>query len=1387
MTFSERYGLENDVWIPGEKYNFQYSDGDDNENYILNAIQQSTDLSTGSEELFAHIKDWPSLYHLSPKRADLLRHLTPQLTHCKILEIGSGCGALTRFLAEISGEVLALEGSLRRATITRERCRDLRNVAVLCDNFDTFITDDRFDCITLIGVLEYSHLFIKGENPPLTMLKRVKQLLKPDGFIIIAIENKLGLKYFAGAAEDHLGVPFAGIENRYTNHTAITFGKEEIKRLLRQADLMDMDFYYPFPDYKLPVTVITDKGLHNSGFDIAGLLLEKHEYFQGHQHNTYFNSSLAEREIHNNQLAADLANSFLIVAKNTSSAFSADQTLLAASYSTARKKAYCKSVEFRSPDGISILIDKKRIYEASSENEELKLVLTTEPYRNGLLLQEHLLRIITVKNWTLQELMNWARKYYAVLEKTSVKIRDRFYLDGKYLDLTPFNIIIEDGGEPFIFDQEWDCGKQLPIEYVFFRGIYYSLGQIIFFSKPAEEVPRCLLELSISLFRNFTDADPVLIDEFRITETKYFSAVWQQEYKPFMPEPMRIRPFELQHEQLAGKELTIARLDQENQNLMQTVKEFKEQLESLLWVQVEKQLKDQLEKQFTEQLEKQVNDHLEQRRKEEIELAAKNHQLNEDLSRLSGELKEKEQVLQDLQFNHSLTKQQLGEINNTLVTIYHSDGWKWLNRYYNLKGKLLNENSIRYKVLKKAVNLLRGKRNNELNLPSDTADNKGSSAFPINGSPDDDQAIITGILPVFDNPEVSIIIPVYNAWQMNARCIEAIIKNTSGIAYEVIIADDCSSDRTKNIAEYFENIVHIRNEKNLGFLLNCNNAATHAKGKYLHFLNNDTQVKPGWLSSLATLMNKDETIGLAGSKLIYPDGRLQEAGGIIWNDASGWNFGNGQSPDLPEFNYVKEVDYISGASIMIRKSLWDDLGGFDANYSPAYCEDSNIAFQIREKGFKVVYQPLSEVVHYEGYSHGSETQKSEISSVKAYQRINNKKFFEKWRSVLQKDQFPNGENVFLARDRSRYKKTLLMIDHYVPQFDKDAGSRTTFQYLELFVKMGFNVKFLGENFYKHEPYTTVLQQMGIEVLYGQWYANNWQQWFKDNQQHIDYVYLNRPHVSINFIDFIRQNSKARIIYYGHDLHFLRKQRRYELEKDENLLEKAAKWKEIELYLFDKSDIILTPSIEEQKIIQSLGNNFNVQLMRPYIYKTVSAPATDFEYRKDLFFVGGFGHLPNVDGILWFVNEIWPIVRPQLPGVKFIIAGSNPPQEIKDLIADSTLVIKGYVGDDELERLYARSKMAVIPLRYGAGVKGKTVEAMRYGIPLVTTSFGVEGLPGDYSFLKVANTSAELAKVIVDTYNNEQGLEEMSRKSVEYIENNFTEEIATNIIHDVLAS
>ncbi len=388
---------------------------------------------------------------------------------------------------------------------------------------------------------------------------------------------------------------------------------------------------------------------------------------------------------------------------------------------------------------------------------------------------------------------------------------------------------------------------------------------------------------------------------------------------------------------------------------------------------------------------------------------------------------------------------------------------------------------------------------------------------------------------------MSIVIPVYNEYRMTVYCLNSLLENTSDVAYEVIIADDASTDLTNTLLERIEGVPSVRSETNQGFVNNCMAGASRARGEYILFLNNDTAFTRGWLSQLVAALDADQQAGIVGPMLLFGNGRLQEAGGIIWNDASGWNFGRMDDPTMPEYNYLKETDYVSGACLLIRHILWEQLGGFDQRYVPAYYEDTDLCFSARATGYKVLYQPTSKVYHFEGMSHGTDLS----AGVKQYQIANQGKFLEKWSSTLRAEQFPNAEKVFLAKDRSRNRRTVLVIDHYVPSYDKDAGSRSTWLYLQLMVEMGYNVKFIGANFFPHQPYTKVLQSIGIEVLVGEKMARNFPAWLRENAASIDTVYVHRPHIAEQFLLPLNQMTpRPKLIYFGHDLHFLRVQREY---------------------------------------------------------------------------------------------------------------------------------------------------------------------------------------------------------------------------------------------------
>jgi O-antigen biosynthesis protein len=637
-----------------------------------------------------------------------------------------------------------------------------------------------------------------------------------------------------------------------------------------------------------------------------------------------------------------------------------------------------------------------------------------------------------------------------------------------------------------------------------------------------------------------------------------------------------------------------------------------------------------------------------------------------------------------------------------------------------------------------------------------------------------------GTLPKGNVPLVSIIIPVFNQWEFTEKCIRSVIQSSEGLNYEIILADDCSSDRTINVRDAFPGIKVVNTPQNYGFLRNCNNASLHAGGEFIVFLNNDTVVHANWLRALLEVLGNDSAVGMTGSMLIYPDGKLQEAGGIIWSDASGWNYGRCDDPEKPEYNYVKEVDYISGASIMIRSSLWKEIGGFDEQFIPAYYEDTDLAFEVRSRNFKVMYTPFSKVTHYEGKSHGTDVN----IGVKKNQEINRQKFFTKWQDVLEKDHCPNGENVFLVRDKSFNKKTMLVIDHYVPHYDKDAGSRSTLQYLQWLVRNGFNVKFLGDNFCQHEPYTSGLQRMGVEVLYGAWYLKKWKQWMGENGSNIDYIYIHRPHIATKYIDICRKMTDAKLIYFGHDLHYLRTERQYELEKDEILKKQAKEWKKKEFAIFEKVDVIFYPSLLEVKEVKKSFPDKVVKAIPLNIYDNIALQENRFEERKNLLFVGGFGHLPNLDAVLWFINEIFPLIANKNPQIQFIIVGSKIPDQILQL-KSAKIVVAGEVSDPVLENIYSQCRLSVVPLRYGAGVKGKIVESLKMQLPVVTTDIGAEGLPEPQDYLKVATSREDFAEKVFSLYSDQDEWQKQVRKGVECVNRYFSPERVDEIWNEVI--
>lgn len=629
--------------------------------------------------------------------------------------------------------------------------------------------------------------------------------------------------------------------------------------------------------------------------------------------------------------------------------------------------------------------------------------------------------------------------------------------------------------------------------------------------------------------------------------------------------------------------------------------------------------------------------------------------------------------------------------------------------------------------------------------------------------------------PVYEDVTVTIIIPVYNQFVYTYNCLKSILNNTEHVAYEIILADDCSTDDTKQIEKVANGIRILHNKQNLSFLKNCNQASQYARGTYILFLNNDTQVLLNWLYPLVQLMEKNCEAGMVGSKLLYPDGKIQEAGGVIWKDATSLNFGRGREAGDPECNYVREVDYITGASMMITRVLWEEIGGFDERYTPAYCEDSDLAFEVRKRGKKVLYQPASEVVHFEGMSNGKYTD----SGVKAYQPINIEKFRLKWEETLEQEDHRAEKDLLPIRDRKGRRKTILFFSERIPQYDCDAGSKTIFSYLQIFLKKGYIVKFVPSNFILCEPYTSELRQMGIEVFTEASYKKIMNQWILENKGEIDFVFLNYPNCAFKHIRVLK-NTPAKVFYYGHDLHFLRNQREYELSGDVSKQELSKKFYEKEKYVIEHADMVYYPSEFEAEIVKEKFRKDQVRAVPAYTFDMdKETPCYHPELRKGIIFVGGFSHSPNVDAVLWFARHIYPAIYEKLK-VPFYIVGSNEPYEIQQ-IKHPGIIHKGFVATDELAELYRSVKMAVIPLRYGAGVKGKVAEALYHGIPMVSTHVGIEGIPEAEKYIPAADTEEDFARRLMELYVDNKRLKELSLGGQKLIEKYYSEKAVWDVI------
>ncbi len=637
----------------------------------------------------------------------------------------------------------------------------------------------------------------------------------------------------------------------------------------------------------------------------------------------------------------------------------------------------------------------------------------------------------------------------------------------------------------------------------------------------------------------------------------------------------------------------------------------------------------------------------------------------------------------------------------------------------------------------------------------------------------------------YSSERISIIVLCYNKVEFTEICLRSIFKNTLYENYEVIVVDNASVDNTPGLLEsYGDTIKFVHLNKNLGFVGGNNAAAQYAEGEYIVFLNNDTEVQPNWLDNLHSVFKYYPDAGAVGSMLVYPNGKLQEAGGAIFNNMNGWNYGKNGDPTDSKFNFVREVDYCSGASLMVKKEIFNQLGGFDERFAPAYCEDTDFCFNIRKLGYKVYYSPFSKVVHFEGATAGTDLEKG----FKKYQVVNAKKFSEKWEDEL-KHQYPEDSEQYYFFTNRKKGKRVLIIDDIPPLPDRAAGALRHYHTLTQMLELGYQVTYvhlMGSQYTDKAAakYINHFKMRGVEFI---WF--NYESWWeiRDTPQvklilkrliqslelskrKFDLAYIAFWHIANYFVDLIKEEvPHLPILCDTMDIHYLRELRQAEMSGKSDLRKKAEENKKKEIALYSKVDCVTTVTENDRDELRKHLPNKSIVILTD-VHDPVDTKI-NFEDREGFLFIGNFNHNPNEDAVIYFNDIILPIIRRKLPGVKFYIVGNNPTEKVKNL-ASRDVVVTGWVP--EVLPYLKSCRVSVVPLRFGAGNKGKVGETMSHGLPMVSTTIGAEGMSienGIHAF--VADDPIQFAGHAVQLYTDKELWKQFSTKGRDLISNQYS--------------
>jgi len=621
-------------------------------------------------------------------------------------------------------------------------------------------------------------------------------------------------------------------------------------------------------------------------------------------------------------------------------------------------------------------------------------------------------------------------------------------------------------------------------------------------------------------------------------------------------------------------------------------------------------------------------------------------------------------------------------------------------------------------------------------------------------------------------PEVSIVIILHNRAELTLSCLYSLLRNPFK-SFEVILVDNNSADASHKLLQRINGAKIILNDKNLHYLLACNQASQVAEGDYLLFLNNDTQILGDSITFAVNTLKSSDEIGAVGGKLILPDGTLQEAGSMIWQDGSCIGYGRGDSPTAPQYMFQRSVDYCSAAFLLTRRELFLELGGFDEDYQPAYYEETDYCVRLQKLGKKIIYNPNVGILHYEfaSSSHSSSSQHA-IALMKQNQKILREKHHDWFQH-----QYPSEvKNILFARSHAREnRRRILFIDDRVPHPYLGSGYTRSHSILSGMVALGYAVTLYPTDLSCTEDWTSIYADISaeVEVMRG-YHLLLLEDFLRERKEYYDIVFVSRPH-NMKYLNVILSKEtlldKTKIIYDAEAIFCQRELEQQRLQGNPVTIEKVKLVLNQELKLAEKSHCIISVSQQEQQKFIDCGYK-RVRLLGHSI--PTSPTPNSFDERHNLLFVGSIYDLnsPNADSVLWLSESIFKIIQAKLgQKVNLLIAGTNTVGELKHQVhklGNDSIQMLGRI--DDLTDLYNQSRLFVAPTRFAAGIPHKVHEAAARGLPIVTTSIIAEQLGWkNESELLVADCAEMFARQCIRLYQDIELWNHIRNKALKRVE------------------